>query len=714
MYTTTETDIDLNDETQELLQTVNRLQIENEQLGKSLREKEHILTQTIKSLTMENENLNRSLKNAETLISTYKSQQDNENSKDQKVEELSLQISELESKLFESEQNEMNLKRHNQNLMLDIGNLNIEIDRLRIGKTEKPASVLASSALVRKNTADSHQSAEETSKIITELMNDVEELKKENNDISEKALNMLTEKELLIMELRDHVDEVKSTGKSEINKLMGIINDLRQQIEDNEYNNADDESVGTNDEAYRDLQVIHEDLRAQYEELANLYKQQQQIEEAQKGVIADLEIELTKMKSEVTMSEVNRFNLEKELYSDDKNHEIEILRSSIGHLEEQKDKADLTYKEHMEKCEGETKELKESYKTIKEQKAEVDKEITNLKSQLHRLDIELREKQASMKEVSQIKRKLEQCEGERDGLKKDLDMMRKINEKSRSEYIDLSEDLKRIKDYNENEIQKWEEKYYILEKGFEAEKLQLLERNKELVGRLGNRLSVKSSSSEVVETMNTLSNMLENEDEDDREADRMKISILETEISNLNQKLIEANSKLNGLNKLQSQFESLRKENNKLKSDQKEVKDLYEKQIETIQQKALQTSAELQSTRKRATSVRNDSHVLSPNQIHILADLQVTMNKLIAENKYLTESVGIAHKQAQDIKVIKDNDINFLKEEVQNIEEQYAKVKLDLASMAFEKDSEIIQLRKSAKKYKQKCITLLEQQTKCI
>jgi hypothetical protein len=703
-----EDEIDIQDGTGELLKAVNKLQLESEQLNKSLREKEHNYSQNIQALSIENENLSSTLKTVQNLLASYKYQQ---GGGDKQIESLEIQVSELENKLFQSEQNEMNLKRVNQTLQIDISNLNIEIDRLKIRKNEN------TNVFRRQNTHESLD--EEAKKLLTELMNEIDELKKDNNEISEKALNLLTEKELLIMELREELSDIKTLNKAEINRLMGIINDLKLQLDENEYGSDKVSDNSEDGDAYKDLQNLYEKLGIQFQEkqnewqfeTTNLLKRFGLNEEVYKNTITELEIELSKLKAEVTIGEVNRYKLEKELYGSDKIHEIEVLRGQMRQVEELKEKSDQRYKEHMSTCQSETKELETTNRQLRELKAENEKEIKNLKSQLHKLDSEIREKQVGIKEkeIIQLKEKLEQSEKDRESIEKDYEIMKRNNEKNRNEYKELCEDLRRIKDYNENETHKWEEKFFNLVKTYETERLQLLENNKELVNMLHQRSYSKTSTCS--ESMNTLSNILDKED--DEEVDKIKISLLESENTNLNQKLIEYTTKLNNRQKLISELEYTKKENSKLKEDLKEVKKLYEKQIETIQQKALQTSAELQCTRKRATTIRNASNVgLFTSKVHMLGEIQSTMNKLVAENKYLTESIEIVHKQVENIKMLKNNDINFLKEEIRIIEEQYVLVKLELGSQAFEKESEIIKLKKYAKKYKQKYLTLLEKASK--
>jgi chromosome segregation ATPase len=717
MNTASEADTENGEGTQGLLLRLQSFEIENEQLSKTIREREHSFHQKIKELTLENETIKRSYSNIENLLTTYKRQSTTEI---EKITSLDNQISELENKLFLCQQNEMNLKRQNQNLTLDISNLNLDIEKLRIINKSDNSAILT-----RHDQQETLEGVdEETKKLLLEMMNEIDELKKENNQIAENALNMLTEKELSIMELREQIDEGKSVNKNEIARLVGVINDLNSQLNEPRYDDEDDKSESSEEESHNELKYSYDRLKTQFDEKlkewqyekAQLLKEFQLSEEFYKSAITDQEIELSKLKAEITISEVNRYNLEKELYNKNDHYEIDFLRIQIKQLEDVKEKSDIKYKEHYSKCQAELKELELSNKEYKDLRAENEKEINNLKNQIHKLDIETREKHKielgiKEKEILQLKDRREQLEKEKDSLKLDLNLMKKNYEKNRDEYRELSENLKKIKENSENEMHKWEEKYYILEKKFENEKSQLIEQNKELVLKLGgNRASSKSISTTY---LNTLSNVLENED-DEKELDSGKIFLLENEVSMLNQKLHEVNAKLLSYNKNATELDILRKENTKFKSDLKEMKDMYEKQIEEIQQKAMQTNSELHNTRKRTITNRETGKFgLSPQQIQILAELQTTMNKLTAENKYLSETIQIVNKQVESIKTLRDNDIKFLKEEIRATEEQAVRAKVDLAHQAFEKDSEIIRLRKSAKRYKQKYVDLVtEIQTK--
>src|SRR5690606_9468497 len=134
------------------------------------------------------------------------------------------------------------------------------------------------------------------------------ELKKENNEVSENALNMLTEKEITIMELREQLDQLKQSNKTEMANLIGTINDLKNELKErDEYDdkvslNSDDERAAT--EQLKDLQYNYEKLKVQLEDKENewayksenMTKDHEMIEEAYRQTISDYEIELSKLK----------------------------------------------------------------------------------------------------------------------------------------------------------------------------------------------------------------------------------------------------------------------------------------------------------------------------------------------------------------------------------------------------------------------------------
>jgi cell division protein FtsB len=94
----------------------------------------------------------------------------------------------LENQVFHLQQNEQELVRQNQALKREIPDLNIDIDKLKMNSNKKNESC---------DMMDLDNMNEEKKLIIHELVKEFEELKKENQELKESAINTLTEKEMV-------------------------------------------------------------------------------------------------------------------------------------------------------------------------------------------------------------------------------------------------------------------------------------------------------------------------------------------------------------------------------------------------------------------------------------------------------------------------------------------------------------------------------------
>ena len=183
-------------EIEELILNNQKLITDNENLNKKLRELEHNFTQTNSQSAMEIEKLKRSNNNLEELLKSIKCEpkldKNGDNPDAKSADELELIVTDLENQVFLLETSEQNLKRQIQALNIENSNFKLEIGKLTISSSNRENNFpKPSSDELNVDNLD-----EETRLLLTELMTEVEELKKEKNEISEKALNMITEKEI--------------------------------------------------------------------------------------------------------------------------------------------------------------------------------------------------------------------------------------------------------------------------------------------------------------------------------------------------------------------------------------------------------------------------------------------------------------------------------------------------------------------------------------
>jgi chromosome segregation ATPase len=553
------------------------------------------------------------------------------------------------------------------------------------------------------------------------------------------------------MEVREQFDEYKAKNMVEINKLNGVIQDLKlggvrnnilNNFNDNNQAEEDDDNVSMNSDQQRDLLGRYSDLKDNYDLITRDYEEKEKRliyekekakkelndqESYYKATLSEYESEILRLKTEISDAEAIRLQQEKEIMNDENKEnnyysEIENLQAQIRHVEDMKERSDVRHKEQISQLQEELKELDSTNQTLKSEKKELESQLIQIKSKSNKESKEGQEKMKAdliykEKENSQLKERIELLVRENEHLKKEYELMRKNNEKSKNDFKDLNESLKKLRENSENEVKKWEDKFSSLEKRMENEKVFLEEQNKELKDKLSkmqqqNNFVAPRTSLREEEKLSSLEFALETEtNEEGTVTNRDRILELEDEVTLLNSKISELEIKLKNTpktpivnnEKLNQELEILRKENLKLKADIKQMNIMYEKTITELEERASKLSSELQMNKRKTTSIRNSiAGGLNPKQMAILAELEVTIKRITSENKFLQDKIQIAESHCEEMKILKENDIKFLQEELRSTEQQAITAKVALATMAFEKDSELIKYKNMYKKLRMK------------
>lgn len=711
-YSTVDSEIDIGGEVEELMMKVDKLTNENESLRKMMREKEHESSQKLAEIKMINEKLTGTNKSLEELLKTY--QENMQDDSKSHIAELEEKVANLENTLFLAEQSELNLNRQNQNLNREISNLKLEINKLSINSKKEASLISANQCGENFENLD-----EDTKNLIAELMNEIEDLKKDKNEISEKALNLLTEKEVEVIELKEQMEELKKGYSTETRKLQDELRELKYEIEDHQNeHNIDTESINSEEakillEKYRDLEDEFQEYKRITQEtevslnfkIENLQKEIEFVENTYKQNINDLESEITMLYSR---EEKNLYENESRANSDNQMliSEIEQMQSHIRNLEDIKEKMEFRNKEQISQMNSQIKNLDLMCFELRNQKNQLENDLKDSEAKSNRNLKEIQEKNKidigiKQKEINQLLEKLAVTTKDNDNFKKEYEVAKKNSEKKKIEVLELNETMKKYKETNDTERKKLEEKYFILEKKFESEKASLIEQIKELTIKI-NSLKAQSirRESELSVQLNTLSKMLSIEDKEKEDAD---IEYYKEEINQLNEKLSELNARILLYEKQKSDDEQLKKENQKLKLDIKELKEMYEKQIKQLQDKAMDMSNELQSSKRRTSrkSIKGE-HALSPQQMTMFMELQNTIKRMTGDHKFLQQKIDLMNKEIDDFRILRENDVKYLKEELRAAEEQAINAKVSLATLAYEKDCEMIKYKKLCNKLKAK------------
>jgi hypothetical protein len=297
-------------------------------------------------------------------------------------------------------------------------------------------------------------------------------------------------------------------------------------------------------------------------------------------------------------------------------------------------------------------------------------------------------------------------------MKQNNDLIKKNYEKLKMEYNLIHENMKKLKEIHECEIKKLEDKYLILERKYEKQLINndgnvILRSNSILcqtLPNIGSALTSKPRATNVNSKLNQVNNtkslMDALESAADESSPQSQIIFLQNEVIMLKDQITDLNLKIYKFQNQQEDYDFLFKENKKLKSDIKDMESLYEKQISDLNKKTVDMNAELDIANKQRLSVHK-RHSVTNNKKNLNNNNENSeIIKYKAEIKFLQEKVDILTKETENIKNLYEKDIRYLKEQLRSCEETTVNAKISLASLAYEKDCEIIKYKNCVRKLK--------------
>ena len=425
--------------------------------------------------------------------------------------------------------------------------------------------------------------------------------------------------------------------------------------------------------------------------------------------IKDLQKQVFKLTSECHNHEHEKSQLERVVSLDSQSksllvNELEHFQQSIRNLEEMKEKSENKLNYHIKQLNEELNEQDRVNNQLKEQKNCLEKDLNELKVSLNRKVKEVQDKNKNdmiikEKELLHFKDIIENIDKDRENYKNDAEIYKKNSEKFKQDLIELIEQLKKLKEEHESEKKTWGEKWLVNEKKVDTEKRSLQEQIINLQNKLTVIESHKLNSKQPINKQESivvpsLKDVLFDNDEDD-DTHLNEVLALKNEIILLKQEIEELHKKISHHLKASSEIESLKKENLKLHNDIKEITEMYESQVNDLQQKAVLVNAELLTSR-RISHRRSHNEKLSVTN----ADQDFTMIRLNAENKFLNEKIDILSKEINQIQELNEKNINFLKQELTLTEQTAINAKVAVATLAYDKDCEIIKHKNAYRKLK--------------
>ena len=516
-----------------------------------------------------------------------------------------------------------------------------------------------------------------------EVQNDsvkLAEIIKEKDDlqeINEKMLDLLTDKELENEDLLQQLENYKLEMKIEKEKNLEKIQNLEDKIVALENSKEGSGGAFDIDDIINEYNNYKERIKKQINEYTkNEEDLKQQIEMKDRAIqrlneeIQGLELENLQL---VNNSEnTNKIKEKGFLEIEQLKSENDKIKRDMGFLEEKlkmaEDNAEKSNKFHENEIINYQKRIEDEQNNLKIYKENKAKEINLLKTEITK----------NNREVSLCSKKIEITEKMLDDEKQKNFMIQNKLDKKVKELQEMNEYTKKLLTNKENLLSQYEEKIDEITK----DKNNLVTQNKELLEKL------KSKNDENTgEGGGTNLAELINEDEDIKEELQHYIQenkLLNEEIKNLKEQLSTQAKDLVDLNSLDKEIEKLKVQNEALMNDNKEIK------------------KELEEEKKK----KEEDVIPQPRQreytLMALEKKKVTISKkaTILENEI--EKINLEN-QLNALKKMKDDEKKDYEEQLEKIKLELAMLKVKNLNQTYEMESLLVKYRNTIKSIASQC-----------
>ena len=584
------------------------------------------------------------------------------NQLDENIDEKEL-ILNLKNKILELEEKIIDLKTKNDSLKKD----NIETD-----------SKLRRMSFIgnRKNFNLAGNTTQDSIKIAN--------LIKEKNDlqeINEKMLNMLTEKELKNEELQENFDLYKKELKSEIQKYLDTIEQLEEKNEILEENIKNQENL---DQKLNDVLNQYNSYKKRIESSIMEYIKK---EEEMKKEIDDKEYTIIKMKNDIQSLELKNIQLQNQTEKNEKMrnedinnfeevlYENDILKNDnndlMNKMKQKEEKIQIFIKEKEEEIKNLNQEMEISKNNFEKIKEEKNNEINLLKNEISKCN----------RDISILIKKNDSLIKEGQETKKNIYQMQNKLDKKTKELQELNDSAKKLIENKDNLIQQYENKIDEINK----EKNILILQNHELLDQIKSN-SLKSPSKNLEDLLNEDIEENDNPEQNSNEKNKDEYNheniLLKSEIKTLKEQLANQANDLVNLNSMEKEVTRFKIENEKLVEDFNSLKEKIDKQ------KYEEGADELMNyIRNSYRSKRKTEKIpkINPFEISI-------------ENKKQLD------KQIEAINLIKEDEKNKLLDEIDKLKGDIAVLKVKFFNQELENETMIVKYKNIIKSINNQCI----------
>ena len=496
------------------------------------------------------------------------------------------------------------------------------------------------------------------------------QLIKEKNDlqeINEKMLSMLTDKELEIEELREKFLKYKNDMKGEMEKYLETIDELEEKIEIMEEGYKSKENIDNN------LDEIVSEYNKYKERMEKALKEHIRKQDELQTEIGNKDNEIQNMKIEIQNLEIEKMQLEHQTEQEEKAHNAELINIDKIILEnnklkgennmwqekiktnEQKTQMALLSKE--EEIKALNQDLEFNKNNLVKTKEEKNKEISSLKNEINKCN----------RDINNLIKKNEVIQNENNDIKHNNTLLQNKLDKKTKELQEINESAKKLIENKENLIQQYEEKLEEMTK----EKNQLIEQNHELLDKTKNKDAID---------LGDLINDEDDNDNNDNTDKNYENMLLNTEIKALREQLETQANDLVALNAMEKEVSRLNMENEKLVADYNALKEQMKKEKYEDNADDLMNLFKTKYNNRRMSQKRRITKHNSQKEINIINsenfEKQIKTLKQINEDekKHLSDEID---KLNGDIALLK---VKYLNQELEN-ETMIAKYKSILKSI---------------------------------
>lgn len=499
--------------------------------------------------------------------------------------------------------------------------------------------------------------------------------KSDLQEINEKMLNMLTDKEMEIEELEENFEKFKTDMKVEVQKYLETIDDLEDKLE------AMEEASHKKQNTDNSLDEIIVEYNKYKERMDKTIKDHIKKEEELTSELENKDITIQNLKNEIQALEIDNIQLQNQTEQKEKDYDKEVVNFDLISHENQKLKGEnilwqqkmKKYEENMKKeldsKEEEIRSLtqdlefnKNNFNKIKEEK---NNEIVQLKDEISRCN----------RDISNLIKKNDILQKDKDEMVRNNDILQTKFDKKSKELSDINESAKKLIENKDNLIKQYEDEIEEVRK----EKNQLIEQNHELLDKLKN-----SNTNNLADLLNDDE---ENENEDNNnENDNYENLLLKAENKALKEQIESQASDLVSLNAMEKEVSRLKMENEKMQEDYKALKDKFNKQ------KFQNGADELMENIKRRhhNTVKNNK-----KQRRFNAGSNKNMPSL-DENDDL-------NRQMEAFKKIKEDEKKNLVDEIDKLKGDIAISKVKFMNQELENETLIVKYRNYLKCIGQEC-----------